>query len=84
MVKGVCPVCNGFTRLHVPCPVCRSELDDGGRLSDYYGDYSPYRPIDDAKLSNGFPDLCQHQCIHLLFCPHCGEKELFAIQETFQ
>lgn len=69
-----CPVCNGLEELHVGCPECRKEADDLGRFNDFLGPYSPYRPIDEISLTNGFDDLSRHQCIHVLYCERCGKS----------
>lgn len=80
-MSHICPVCNGFSRLDASCPACGHALDDSGRLYDYYGDYSPYRPIDDAKLSNGLSDLRLHLCMHVAWCPVCRKEQQVAVQE---
>jgi hypothetical protein len=80
-MNGLCPVCNGFSPLQAACPRCAHPLEDGGRLYDYYGDYSPYREIDDAKLDNGYPDQQLHLCLHLCWCPHCQTERIAAVQE---
>lgn len=80
-MSHLCPVCNGFEALREQCSRCQQALLDGGRLYDYYGDYSPYREIDDAKLDNGFPDLLQHQCLHACWCPVCRAERTVAVQE---
>ena len=76
-----CPVCNGLEGLAGHCPACGSELDDQGRLSDLFGPYSPYRPIDESKLTNGLPDLALHLCVHLAVCPTCGKRSAVAVTE---
>ena len=35
-------------------------------LSDLLADYSPYRPIDDMKRTDGLNDLHSHRCPHNL------------------
>ncbi|QQE75309.1 hypothetical protein KDJ56_04805 [Brevibacillus composti] len=77
----LCPVCNGFLSLHEECPLCSEPLDDSGRLYDYYGDYSPYREIDDAKLTNGVQDALHHHCLHLGWCPRCRQEHILAVEE---
>jgi hypothetical protein len=80
-VNHICPICNGMAGLQAQCAACGHLLDDAGRLYDYYGDYSPYRPIDDGKQANGYPDLAQHLCIHVGWCPACRQEQLLAIHE---
>lgn len=75
-----CPVCNGLQDLLAECR-CGGYLTDGGRSSDYFGPYSPYRPIDDMKMTNGLPDLANHQCFHAVFCERCGFSGLVAVAE---
>lgn len=77
----ICPICNGFQSLSEHCQSCGQLFVDGGRVYDYYGDYSPYRPIEDSKLSNGLPDAQQHLCIHMGWCEHCKTEAWLAIQE---
>jgi hypothetical protein len=56
---------------------------DGGRLGDYYDDYSPYREIDDLKMSNGYQDVSTHHCIHLIYCPHCNWDDHYWADESW-
>lgn len=80
-MSHLCPVCNGFDTLQEECPRCQQPLIDGGRLYDYYGDYSPYREIDDAKLDNGYADFIHHQCLHACWCPVCSAEQTVIVQE---
>lgn len=77
----LCPVCNGLAPLAQACQRCGTLLSDAGRLYDYYGDYSPYREIDDAKLDNGYPDRRNHQCLHTGWCNSCQTEQTVAVQE---
>ncbi|MFD2370348.1 hypothetical protein ACFSO0_10450 [Brevibacillus sp. GCM10020057] len=77
----LCPVCNGLAAFVQHCSRCGKRLDDGGRLYDLYGDYSPYREIDDAKLDNGYPDRQQHQCMHAGWCSQCRTMQAVAVKE---
>ncbi|WP_127584815.1 hypothetical protein [Paenibacillus koleovorans] len=76
-----CPVCNGMKSLNQHCPQCSRLLDDRGRVDDYLGDYSPYREIDDMKLTNGFADLANHTCVHALFCGGCCVVYALEVEE---
>ncbi|MFK7694623.1 hypothetical protein [Paenibacillus sp. HJGM_3] len=76
-----CPVCNGLQTLTKHCPGCGGSLSDGGRAEDYLGPYSPYRPIDDMKLTNGIADLANHICVHQLYCTTCGFTASVDVQE---
>jgi len=78
----MCPVCNSFQALQAACRHCGGWMEDAGKLSDYYGDYSPYRPIDDAKQTNGLPDLAQHLCVHVAWCPSCRREQRVAVREV--
>ncbi|MEB3100476.1 hypothetical protein [Ferviditalea candida] len=76
-----CPVCNGLRDFQAKCGRCGTRLIDFGRSYDYFGPYSPYRPIDDMKWTNGLPDLLNHQCIHAAFCEKCGQTFNLAVDE---
>lgn len=79
---GICPICNGFQEVHKSCHSCGTTLADSGRVMDFYDDYSPYMPIDQMKLENGYPDDYEKgQCPHLFKCPQCGLDEIVFIQE---
>lgn len=80
----ICPICNGLDQLHVVCSKCSHLLDDHGKIDDLWGPYSPYREIDDLKLTNGFEDVKNHQCIHIVSCPHCGTDQVVSVNEVFQ
>jgi hypothetical protein len=77
----VCPVCNGFEIINQPCPACNTSLADYGPISYLYANYSPYRPIDDLKKTDGFFDVSTHQCPHLLFCETCTYQVIWMVQE---
>jgi hypothetical protein len=81
---SVCPICNGFATYEKICPKCSQSMTDGGRLADYYLDYSPYREIDHIKMSNGYNDVQNHECTHLTYCPSCGFEDVVAIGEIEQ
>ena len=79
---GMCPLCNGFESLNLACPNCGNRLEDSGRLMDYFDDYSPYMPIDQMKLEDGYSmDAEQGQCPHLCKCQNCGHDEIKFINE---
>lgn len=80
-MNHLCPVCNGFASLDKDCAHCGQQLIDAGRLYDFYGDYSPYREIDDAKMDNGYQDRLHHQCLHTGWCPHCQEEQMMIVDE---
>ncbi|HHW67599.1 MAG: hypothetical protein PWP07_1146 [Epulopiscium sp.] len=74
----VCPLCNGFKNIEVSCMVCGENMKDGGLVSDYYDDYSPYLPISITSRTDGYPS---DQCVHLFYCPECGKDKRIAIQK---
>ncbi|WP_289136913.1 hypothetical protein [uncultured Brevibacillus sp.] len=80
-MKHFCPVCNGLAALANDCPRCGQLLSDAGKLYDFYGAYSPYREIDDAKLDNGYLDRQNHQCLHTGWCPKCQKEHTIIVQE---
>lgn len=65
----VCPLCNGFTKINILCPSCKSEMEDGGILENYYEPYSPYLP---EEMLNQTDEVGENECIHLIYCPNCG------------
>lgn len=79
---GICPVCNGFEKLIITCPNCGQTMEDSGRIMDFYDDYSPYMPIDQMKLEDGYPkDDEQKECPHFLTCANCGNDLVKMIKE---
>lgn len=76
-----CPVCNGLRDTHVHCPACGHLLEDRGRLEQAFGDYSPYREIDDLRRTNAYVDLQRNQCMHLFYCPTCKQQKAIGIRE---
>ena len=78
----LCPVCNGMERLASVCPRCGSAMADAGRLTDTFGPYAPYRPVDELKRTDGLPDLIFHLCYHRLDCETCGFRDVRAVRET--
>lgn len=80
-MQHICPYCNALATFQAACSQCGQNLTDTGRLADYYGDYSPYREIDDSKLTNGYNDLANALCIHVGWCEHCHREQLLAIRE---
>jgi hypothetical protein len=79
---SMCPVCNGLHRIENLCSNCQRLLDDVGKIESFYDPYSPYRQWDELKTTNGFPDLANHECMHVLVCPDCGLEQVVAIKET--
>lgn len=80
-MTSLCPVCNGLESINKACPQCRATSEDLGRMSDWFGPYSPYREIDDLKMTNGCLDRTHHTCIHMCQCTVCGLNFLCGIEE---
>jgi hypothetical protein len=80
-ISYACPVCNGFSALSMPCPKCAAPLMDNGRLSDLLSAYSPYRPIDDLKMTDGWIDIATHRCPHHIICNACGFSGVEMVSE---
>ncbi|WP_312099445.1 hypothetical protein [Niallia sp.] len=78
---SICPICNGMESLERTCTSCGYQVEDKGRVMDYYDDYSAYMPIDQMKLEDGYQDLSAHLCPHIVHCPHCGQEEILFIKE---
>ena len=80
-MNTICPICNGLVELRSPCKECGKQVEDKGRIMDYYDDYSAYMPIDQMKLENGYQDYSNHLCPHLVYCTSCNKEEVLFIQE---
>jgi hypothetical protein len=80
-LSSYCPVCNGLHRLSAECSVCHANALDFGRFNDYLGPYSPYRAIEDISMTNGYPDVAEHSCMHLVSCPVCNHSFVVEIKE---
>ncbi|KAA0547494.1 hypothetical protein FZW96_11605 [Bacillus sp. BGMRC 2118] len=79
---GICPLCNGFETVTSSCQHCQSKMEDKGRVIDYFDDYSPYMEIEDMKKIDGFSQThSDQQCAHLLFCPSCGQEQVYFVKE---
>lgn len=78
----VCLYCNGLKTIATSCPQCSAPMEDRGKVSDYYLDYSPYREIEDLKMTDGYEhDHEQHECMHYICCPACGHIQVQAFKE---
>jgi hypothetical protein len=74
-----CGLCNGISHFTMTCIQCEEEMEDQGRIYDYFDDYSPYMDIDIIKLADGDPTSSNRQeCLHLFKCMNCG----FDLQKT--
>lgn len=80
---SVCPLCNGLTTLSLSCPNCQTYLDDQGKISDYFDDYSSYLDIDMTNMIDGAQEsLEEAQCLHYFYCPDCHYEEIKSVNET--
>ncbi|MDP5272576.1 hypothetical protein [Chengkuizengella axinellae] len=77
-----CSVCNGLSNLNAICSKCNQEAKDYGRIGDFMGPYSAYLNIDELKTANGYPDLKNHQCVHLAYCELCDSEFHKIVSET--
>ncbi|MBS4171869.1 hypothetical protein [Bacillus sp. FJAT-49736] len=74
-----CELCNGVSESTIECIQCGQEMEDQGRIYDYFDDYSPYMEIDLIKLADGDPISSEQPiCVHLFKCRECG----FDLQKT--
>jgi hypothetical protein len=79
---NICPLCNGLRALYFYCPHCQTEMQDEGKVTDYFGPYSPYMETDLLKQADGYKTTwTNHECVHLFYCPHCQEEEVRFIKE---
>lgn len=79
---NVCPLCNGIDIVRAACDRCGIQLEDKGRIIDYFDDYSPYLEMEDMKKIDGIPnDYKKQKCPHLLLCPQCESESIFLVRE---
>lgn len=74
----ICKLCNGMTEASKKCNLCGSKMENGGKLSDYYDPYSPYESRD-TILGADISDMEKEKCVHLLYCPVCGNDTRIAV-----
>lgn len=68
----VCPLCNGMMEAHEICDWCGAEMEDQGRMEDYYGPYSPYMDKESFTEDNRALLMGDHHCVHLYQCKVCN------------
>lgn len=79
-LEYICPLCNGLVESIKYCEKCGSVMKDGGRIQDYYDDYSPYLSYNITDVMDGEPsDVCQH----IFTCPMCGYDYVANINKMF-
>ncbi len=88
IIKGMkrtmhlCPLCNGLGEKTKQCPNCQTIMQDVGKVTDYFDDYSAYMDIEIMKLYDGHKSsLEDHLCLHYFLCPNCQRQETDSIQE---
>ena len=79
---ALCPLCNGLKHIHLYCPECNGDMEDKGKVMDYYDAYSAYEDINTLKENDGFPhSKLYDQCPHLMKCSECLHDEIILIKE---
>lgn len=79
---SICPLCNGLYHLAVRCSYCHKQMEDQGKVTDYFDDYSPYMDADMMKLVDGYKEtFAHHECAHLFYCPSCRHEEVKLVKE---
>ena len=77
-----CPLCNGLTSITYLCPDCQINMEDMGKVVDYYDDYSAYLDTDLQKKTDGYHHSAeQNICPHLLCCAQCAKDQVVSILE---
>ncbi len=71
-MEGVCPICNGLLHPKELCLQCSVEMDEIGKIEDYFGPYSPYMEDDDFSQNNHMMTIGDQQCVHLFRCTQCN------------
>ncbi|WP_156288668.1 hypothetical protein [Oceanobacillus salinisoli] len=78
-----CPLCNGVETAAVECPNCQATLEDQGKITDYFDDYSAYMDIDMMKMFDGNrKSLEDHECLHYFYCTNCQHEETRTISDS--
>lgn len=81
-MMSVCPLCNGLSSLSLTCPNCHHQLDDQGKLTDYFDDYSSYLDMNITKMVDGDSvSLQEDRCVHYFYCPQCHYEQVQAVKE---
>nr|WP_246187701.1 hypothetical protein [Ornithinibacillus caprae] len=78
-----CPLCNGLESVTIECPNCNYNIDDQGKVTDYFDDYSAYMDIEMMKFFDGDrKSLEGHHCLHYFYCANCNHEEIKAVKEV--
>ena len=67
-----CPLCNGLSIEYI-CKKCDMNMEDYGKVMDYYDDYSAYLEIHAKTKGRGCHQRKTNICKHLLSCSQCGK-----------
>ena len=67
---AICPICNGLETIEFQCERCSQKMEDLGKISDYFDDYSPYMEIDWMRLEDGFPAITAKVNVFIFFIAH--------------
>jgi len=77
-MEYICPLCNGLKEYDKRCKRCSTIMKDGGRVQDYYDDYSPYLSYNVTDVMDDEPaNICQH----IFTCPECRYDEMANINK---
>ncbi|WP_246367054.1 hypothetical protein [Paraliobacillus salinarum] len=80
----VCLVCNGMESITSDCKHCGGEMIEEGKVTNQFGDYSPYMDDDSLKLVDGdIYSKNEHLCLHLLRCSTCNSYLQVALEEQY-
>jgi hypothetical protein len=79
-MNEICPVCNGLYEINELCSRCETEMDQAGKIEDYYGPYSPYAEKDAFVLENNILYQADNSCIHLCICPLCNNLQYTSVK----
>lgn len=80
-LEYLCPLCNGLIQYEKHCRGCSNNMRDGGRIQDYYDDYSPYLSYNLTDIMDNEPDdICQH----IFTCPVCGCDDVIDIKKIYK
>jgi predicted RNA-binding Zn-ribbon protein involved in translation (DUF1610 family) len=72
-----CPLCNSLISVNETCPKCGTDMQDCGRVEDYFDPYNPYLEKETAAM-NGSLNIC----VHLFSCPECGHDTRIVVNQV--
>jgi Zn finger protein HypA/HybF involved in hydrogenase expression len=80
VLEYLCPLCNGLIEYNVSCSRCSSSMKNGGRIQDFYDNYSPYLSYELTDIMDGEPS---NVCQHIFTCPVCGSDSVVNIDKMY-